>query len=266
MKVKIVVVGAAGRMGRRILSLASESGQFNIIATLERKGHPDIGKDVGIVAAIGPISTLLTDTYPAVAADVAIDFSQPEAMDKTVDYCLENKVALVSGITGLSDNQREKMKAASRKIPILYATNMSVGMNVMFSLAGKLASMLGAEYDIEIIEQHHRFKKDAPSGSALTLAENICKATGRDFPESVTHGRSGKDALRQKGTIGMHAVRAGDITGAHSVIFGTLGETLSLNHTANSRDTFAHGALRAAKWLVGKEPALYSMADVLDIG
>ena len=266
MKVKIVVVGAAGRMGRRILSLASDSGQFNIIATLERKGHPDIGKDAGIVAAIGPISTLLTDTYPAVAADVAIDFSQPEAMDKTVDYCLENKVALVSGITGLSDNQREKMKAASRKIPILYATNMSVGMNVMFSLAGKLASMLGAEYDIEIIEQHHRFKKDAPSGSALTLAENICKATGRDFPESVTHGRSGKDALRQKGTIGMHAVRAGDITGAHSVIFGTLGETLSLNHTANSRDTFAHGALRAAKWLVGKEPALYSMADVLDIG
>ena len=266
MKVKIVVVGAAGRMGRRILSLASESGQFNIIATLERKGHPDIGKDAGIVAAIGPISTLLTDTYPAVAADVAIDFSQPEAMDKTVDYCLENKVALVSGITGLSDNQREKMKAASRKIPILYATNMSVGMNVMFSLAGKLASMLGAEYDIEIIEQHHRFKKDAPSGSALTLAENICKATGRDFPESVTHGRSGKDALRQKGTIGMHAIRAGDITGAHSVIFGTLGETLSLNHTANSRDTFAQGALRAAKWLVGKEPALYSMADVLDIG
>lgn len=265
MKVKLVVVGAAGRMGKRIISLALESGQFEIIATLERKGHPDIGKDAGIIVASGPISVVLTETYPAGTADVAIDFSQPEALDKTIDYCLENSVALVSGTTGLSDNQLGKIKAASDKIPILYATNMSVGMNVLFSLAGKLASMLGAEYDIEIIEQHHRFKKDAPSGSALTLAENICNATGRDFPESITYGRSGKDAMRKKDTIGMHAVRAGDITGAHSVIFGTLGETLNLSHTANSRDTFVHGALRAAKWLVGKEPALYSMADVLGI-
>jgi len=142
---------------------------------------------------------------------------------------------------------------------------MSVGMNVLFNLVGKVATMLGDEYDIEIIEQHHRFKKDAPSGSSLTLAENICKATGLIFPESITHGRSGKDAARKKGTIGMHAVRAGDITGVHSVIFGTLGETVTLNHTANSRDTFVRGALRAAKWLVGKEPALYSMADVLGI-
>jgi 4-hydroxy-tetrahydrodipicolinate reductase len=126
-----------------------------------------------------------------------------------------------------------------------------------------VASTLGAEYDIEIVEQHHRFKKDAPSGSALTLAENICKATGRDFPGSLTHGRSGKDALRQKGTVGMHAVRAGDTTGIHSVIFGALGETITFNHTAHSRDTFARGALRAAMWLVGKKAALYSMADVL---
>jgi 4-hydroxy-tetrahydrodipicolinate reductase len=142
---------------------------------------------------------------------------------------------------------------------------MSVGMNVLFFLAGKVAAMLGEEYDIEIIEQHHRFKKDAPSGSALTLAESICKATGRDFPVCLTHGRSGKDALRQKGTIGMHAIRAGDITGEHEVIFSTLGETVTLSHSAHSRDTFARGALRAAEWLVGKKPALYSMADVLGI-
>ncbi|MHC4556218.1 MAG: 4-hydroxy-tetrahydrodipicolinate reductase [Planctomycetota bacterium] len=263
MEIKLVVLGAAGRMGKRILSLAAESGRFNIIAAVEKQGHPDIGKDTGLVAASGPIGINLTDTCPAAAADVAIDFSQPEALDKTIDYCLENSIALVSGTTGLNDRQREKVKAASGKIPILYATNMSLGMNVLFSLAGKVASMLGAEYDIEIIEHHHRFKKDAPSGSALTLAENICKATGQDFPESVTHGRCGKDALRQKGTIGMHAVRAGDITGVHSVVFGTLGETVTLNHTANSRDTFARGALRAAEWLVGKQPALYSMADVL---
>jgi 4-hydroxy-tetrahydrodipicolinate reductase len=263
METKLVVIGAAGRMGRRILSLAAESGQFEIVAAVERQGHPDIGKDTGLIAASGPINVVLTDAHPSIAADVAIDFSQAGAVDETIDYCLESNMALVSGTTGLSDKQREKMRTASEKIPILYATNMSVGMNILFSLAGQVASMLGAEYDIEIIEQHHRFKKDAPSGSALTLAENICRATGRDFPESTAHGRCGKEALRRKGTIGMHAVRAGDITGVHSVIFGTLGETVSLNHTANSRDTFARGALRAAKWLAGRRPALYSMADVL---
>ena len=125
--------------------------------------------------------------------------------------------------------------------------------------------MLGEDYDIEIVEQHHRFKKDAPSGSALTLAENICKATGRPFPGCLTHGRNGKDALRQKNTIGMHAVRAGDITGVHDVIYGTLGETITLNHTAHSRDTFVQGALRAAQWLIGKKPGLYTMMDVLGL-
>ena len=265
MGTKLVVIGAAGRMGRRILSLVAESGQFDIIAAIERPGHPDIGKVYGLESASGPIEVVLTDTYPAAAADVAIDFSQPEAVDKTIDYCLKNNVALVSGTTGLSEKQRDKIKAASAKIPVIYGTNMSVGMNVLFALVGQAASMLGDEYDIEIVEQHHRFKKDAPSGSAFTLAENICNATGRDFPEAVVHGRCGKDDLRQKGTIGMHAVRAGDITGVHSIIFGTLGETVTLNHTANNRDTFVRGALRAAKWLIGKKPASYSMADVLGI-
>ncbi len=264
MKPKLVVIGAAGRMGRRILSLAAETGWFDIIAAVERQGHTDVGKDAGLVAGAGPMNVKLADVFGAFA-DVAIDFSEAQAVDKTIDYCLENSVALVSGTTGLSSQQREKIKAASEKIPVIYDTNMSVGMNVLFGLVGKVAAMLGDEYDIEIIEQHHRFKKDAPSGSALTLAENICKATGRDFPETLIPGRSGKDALRQKGTIGMHAVRAGDITGVHSIIFGTLGETVTLNHTANSRDTFARGALRAAKWLVGKEPALYPMTDVLGI-
>lgn len=263
MGIKLVVIGAAGRMGRRILSLAAETGQFDIIAAVERPGHPDIGKVYGLESASGPIEVVLTDTYPAAAADVAIDFSLPEVVDETIDYCLKNNIALVSGTTGLSEPQRDKMKAASGKIPLIYGTNMSVGMNVLFALVGKAASMLGDEYDIEIVEQHHRFKKDAPSGSALTLAENICQATGRDFPDTLAHGRSGKDALREKGTIGMHAVRAGDITGVHSIIFGTLGETVTLNHTANSRDTFVNGALRAAKWLAGKKPGLYSMTDVL---
>jgi len=263
MKTKLVVVGAAGRMGRRIVALAVEAGQFDIAGAVERQGHPNIGKDVGILAGAGAIDIKLTDAFPK-GGEVAIDFSLAEAADKTLENCLENKLALVSGTTGLSGAQREKFTAASKTIPIIYGTNMSVGMNVLFNLVGKVATMLGEEYDVEITEQHHRFKKDAPSGSALTLAENICKATGKDIDKSLTHGRSG-DSLRQKGNIGMHAVRAGDIVGDHSVIFGTLGETVTVNHTANSRDTFVRGALRAARWLVGKGPGLYSMADVLGI-
>jgi 4-hydroxy-tetrahydrodipicolinate reductase len=264
MRPKLIVVGAAGRMGKRILSLAVEAGQFDIVGAVERPDHADIGKDAGLVASAGPMNVKLDSAYPA-GADVAIDFSQLAAADKTIDYCLEGGVALVLGTTGLTEKQREKIKTASAKIPVIYGTNMSVGMNVLFSLVGKLALMLGDEYDTEIIEQHHRFKKDAPSGSAIVLAENICKATGKKFPDCLTHGRNGKDALREKGTIGIHAVRGGDITGVHSVIFSTLGETITLNHTAHSRDTFAIGALRAAQWLVGKKPGLYSIADMLCI-
>lgn len=263
MGIKLIVIGAAGRMGSRILGLAVESGQFDIVAAIETQGHPDIGKDIGLKGPAGPIK--LTDAFPADVADVVVNFSMPDATAKTIDYCLENNVPLVSGTTGLSEKQLEKLITAAEKIPILYATNMSVGMNVLFKLVGKVASILGDQYDIEIIEQHHNKKKDSPSGTALTLAENICKATGRNFPEAIVHGRHGKDALRQKGTIGIHAVRAGDITGIHSIIFGTPGETVVLNHTANSRDTFTRGAIRAAQWIIGKKPALYSMADVLDI-
>jgi len=264
MKPKLIVSGAAGRMGKRIISLATETGEFDIMGAVERQDHPDVGKDAGLVAGMQPINVELGSTYPD-GGDVVIDFSQPAAAEKTIDYCTENSAALVLGTTGLSDEQRKKIETASEKIPVICATNMSVGMNVLFSLVGKVASMLGDEYDIEIIEQHHRFKKDAPSGSALTLAENICKATVRGFPDSLIHGRDGKETLRQEGSIGIHAIRAGDITGEHSVIFCTLGEKLTLNHTAHSRDTFARGALRAAKWLIGKEPNLYSMADVLGI-
>jgi 4-hydroxy-tetrahydrodipicolinate reductase len=265
MKARLVVVGAAGRMGKRILSVAADGDEFEIVGAVERQGHSDIGKDAGLVAGAGPMNVTVDSVY-AGEADVVIDFSQPAAADKSIDYCLGNSAALVLGTTGLSDEQQGKMEAASAKIPAIYGTNMSVGMNVLFSLVGKVASMLGDEYDIEIIEQHHRFKKDAPSGSALTLAKNICAATGRDYPGCLVHGRSGKEALRGKGTVGIHAVRAGDITGVHSVIFSALGETVTLNHNAHSRDTFARGALRAAQWLIGRKPGLYSMADVLGLG
>ncbi len=263
---KLVVIGAAGRMGKLILSLAAESGQFDIIGAIEREGHPQIGEDASVLTGIEPLNVELAHFYSFPAhADVAIDFSLPDAAVKTIDYCRESKVALVLGTTGLNEEQREKVEAASKRVPIMYATNMSVGMNVLFSLVGKLAVMLGEDYDIEIVEQHHRFKKDAPSGTALTLAEKIRTATDRDWSGAIAYGRSGDSTLRQKGSIGIHAVRAGDIAGIHSVIFSTLGETVTITHTAHSRETFARGALRAAKWLVEKKPGLYSMADVLGI-
>jgi len=264
MKTRLTIVGAAGRMGRRITALATESDQFEIVAAIENAACPEMGKDAGLVAGIAPLNVALGSSWPA-DSDVAIDFSLPQAADETLKQCAANGIALVMGTTGLSDDQHDTIKAAARTIPIVYGTNMSVGMNVLFALVGKAAAMLGPEYDIEIIEQHHRFKKDAPSGSALTLAQNICKATGRDRPASLVHGRSGKEALRQKGDIGMHAVRAGDITGVHSVIYGTLGESITLNHTAHSRDTFVRGALRAAQWLAGKDPGLYTVPDALGI-
>jgi len=264
MKPKLVVNGAAGRMGKRIISSAIESGFFTIAAAVEIQNHPDLGKDAGLVAGKEPVNVNIDSTLPP-NADCMIDFSVPQAADATVDYCLENNVAMVLGTTGLGDEQLEKIKAAAQKIPIVQAANMSVGMNVLFALVGKVASMLGEDYDIEIVEAHHRFKKDAPSGSALTLAKNIASETARDWPGCLVHGRAGKDTLRRKDTIGIDAVRAGDITGRHSVIYSTVGETVKLAHTAHSRDTFAAGALRAAKWLVAKEPGLYSMADVLGI-
>jgi 4-hydroxy-tetrahydrodipicolinate reductase len=262
MKPNLIINGAAGRMGRRIVSLAAQGQEFDIIAAVDRAGHGDIGKDAGVLAGIGEINVKLDSEYPA-TADVMIDFSLPVAADKAIDYCVENNAALVMGTTGLGEKQVEKLSKAGVKIAIVRASNMSVGMNVLFRLVGKVAQMLGPEYDIEVVEAHHRFKKDSPSGTALTLAENIATGTGRDWPGCLVHGREGKDAPRKKDTIGMHAIRAGDITGEHSVIFSTLGETVMLAHKAHSRDTFAHGALRAARWVVGKGPGLYSMADVL---
>jgi 4-hydroxy-tetrahydrodipicolinate reductase len=264
MNAELIVNGAAGRMGRRIIALAIEAGQFKIVGAIERAGHPEMGIDAGTLAGLVPLNVPLSNTPPS-TADVMIDFSLPEACDANIDYCAKNNVALVLGTTGLGDAQLQKIKATAQHIPIVQATNMSVGMNVLFNLVGKAAAMLGPEYDVEIVEQHHRFKKDAPSGSALTLSKNIAAAESWPWPDCLVHGRNGKEALRTKNTIGIHAVRAGDITGEHEVIFSTLGETVTLSHSAHNRDNFARGALRAASWLIGKKPGLYSMADVLGI-
>jgi 4-hydroxy-tetrahydrodipicolinate reductase len=264
MKPQLIITGAGGRMGKRILALSAEQKAFHLVGAVDVQQHPDQGKDAGILAGIEPQNVALSDTFP-VPADVMIDFSLPQAADASIDHCLKNNVALVLGTTGLSEQQTAKIKLAAQKIAIMQATNMSLGMNLLFALVGKVAKSLGEDYDIEIVEAHHRFKKDAPSGSALSLAEAVCSETGRAYPGCLTHGREGKDALREKGTIGMHAVRAGDIVGRHSVIYSTLGETVTIEHNAHTRDTFARGALHAAEWLIGQKPGLYNMLDVLGL-
>lgn len=264
MKPALVINGAAGRMGRRIIALACESKQFDIVGAVDYPEHPDMGKDAGFLAGIEPINVDLTPGFPD-SADVMIDFSLPQAADIALDYCTKNNVALVMGTTGLSSSQLAKLKNASHKIAIVQTTNMSLGMNLLFATVGKIAKSLGTEYDIEIVEAHHRFKKDAPSGTALSLAEAVCQETGRDYPGCLVHGREGKETTRQKGTIGMHALRGGDIVGEHSVIYTTLGETITISHSAHTRDTFVRGAIHAAKWLFGQKPGLYNMQDILGL-
>jgi 4-hydroxy-tetrahydrodipicolinate reductase len=264
MRPSLVIHGAAGRMGRRILALVVEERIFDIVGAVDRPDHPDAGKDAGVLAGVSALGIKLGGEFPQ-KASVVIDFSLPQAAAKTIEWCQKCGAALVIGTTGLEKTQIDALQTAAKKIAIVQATNMSPGMNLLFSIVGKVAAALGPEYDIEITETHHRLKKDAPSGSALSLAKSICEATGRDYPACLVHGREGKDVPRQAGTIGMHAIRAGDIVGKHAVIYSTQGETITISHNAHSRDTLARGALRAAQWVLNQKPGLYSMQDVLGL-
>lgn len=264
MKYSLIINGAAGRMGKRILALACEDSVFSIAAAVEYSEHPDLGKDAGLAAGVERLNVALS-SEPPTTGDVMIDFSLPAAAEATIRHCADNNIALVLGTTGLSSEQFELLQHSAHKIAIVQATNMSLGMNLLFAMVGKVAKSLGAGYDIEIVESHHRFKKDAPSGSALSLAEAICQETDRRYPDALVHGREGKDVPRQAGQIGMHAVRAGDIIGQHTVLFSTLGESVTIAHHAHTRDTFARGALRAATWVIEQKPGLYSMKDVLGL-
>lgn len=264
MTISLIINGAAGRVGKRLLALSKETDAFRLVGAVDYPQHPDLGKDAGCLAGIENIGVPLSAKLEG-KADVVIDFSLPQAADATIRFCESSGTALVLGTTGLSNQQLTSLSAAAAKVPIVQATNMSLGMNLLFALVGKVAKALGAEYDVEIVEAHHRFKKDAPSGSALSLAEAVCRDTGRSFPGSLTYGREGKEALREKGTIGVHAVRAGDIVGRHSVIYSTIGETITIEHNAHSRDTFVRGALQAARWVAAQKPGLYNMLDVLGL-
>ncbi len=252
---RLAMAGAAGRMGQRIIALAKEDDRFGVLAALEATGHPRIGETIGDL----PVQDR-TDT----AIDVLIDFTLPDGTMHWLEYCLAKEVPMVIGTTGHSSPQVAKIEEAARSIPVLRASNMSVGVNLMFKLAAQMAAALGDDYDIEIVESHHRFKIDAPSGTANSIRDAILDATGRDADKDVIYGRHGETGRRPARQIGMHSLRVGDTVGEHEVHFGTLGETLVLRHAAHTRDTFASGALRAAHWISNKPPGrLYSMLDAL---
>ncbi len=260
--IRLAVTGAAGRMGRRLVALAHADDALTVAVATERAGHPQLGQDAGSIAGVGPLGVALSETLES-PADVLIDFTTPAATAGWLDLCQQQGVAMVIGTTGLDAEAERAIELAAENLPIVKAPNMSVGVNVLFRAVADLAKALGDDYDIEIVETHHRFKADAPSGTALGLDKSICDATGMDMDADLIHGREGQTGQRPPRKIGMHAVRLGDTVGEHTVYFGALGETVRIGHSAHTRDTFAAGALRAAKWLAGREPGLYSMQDVL---
>lgn len=260
---KVVIHGAAGRMGRRLMALAIEADDMELVGAVDAADSGAIGQDAGELAGVGPSGVIVTDEVPP-EGDVVIDFSLPIGTRNALKQCLKHRKALVIGTTGLTDADHTAIDETSHEIAIMQAPNMSLGVNLLFALCGQVAQQLGDEYDIEIVEIHHRFKKDAPSGTALGVAQAICNATGKSMESDVIYGRHGDDVPRERGQIAMHALRSGDVVGRHTASFGSIGEELQLTHIATNRDVFARGALRAAQWLAsGKAAGRYRMRDVL---
>jgi 4-hydroxy-tetrahydrodipicolinate reductase len=262
----IVVAGAAGRMGSRIVALHREAG-LRLAAALEAPGHRALGRDAGEVAGAGVLGVPLTpDAAAAITRDrVLVEFSVPEASLEHLRLVGRAGARAVIGTTGFSAAQREEIATLARQAAIMVAPNMSVAVTLAFSLLSTMAKALGDDYDVEITEVHHRYKKDAPSGTAVRMAEIIAEALGRDLRKVGVYGREGLPGERSAKEIGVMSLRSGDVVGEHTVSFGTLGERLELTHRAHSRDTFARGALRAVRWIAGRGPGLYSMHDVLGI-
>ena len=263
----IVVAGAAGRMGHRIIACLADAPDLCLVAALEASGHVALGRDAGELAGVGKAGvTVGGDAAAVITRDrVLIEFSVPEASLEHLRLVAQAGARAVIGTTGFTAAQRAEVAELARRAAILLSPNMSVATNVAFKLLATMAKALGDEYDIEITETHHRFKKDAPSGTALRMAEVVATALGRDLDQVAVYGRQGLPGERTRPEIGILSHRSGDVVGEHTVSFGTLGERLELVHKAHNRDTYARGALRAARFVVGKPPGLYSMADVLGL-
>jgi 4-hydroxy-tetrahydrodipicolinate reductase len=265
--VKVAVAGARGRMGARIATLAHGTEGLELSGAFEREGHPDIGKDIGHMLGLGDLGIKLSDNIDEVLdfADVVIDFTSPASTIANVKAAVRRGKGMVVGTTGFSPEELAEFKGQAAMIPCVFAYNMSLGINLLLKVVADVAKSLGEDYDIEIVEAHHRMKKDAPSGTALALGRSIASAMGWDLQEAARFSREGMIGERPKKEIGIQTVRAGDIVGEHTVMFGGLGERIEIAHKASSRDTFARGAIRAAMWLKGKPIGIHDMQDVLGL-
>lgn len=261
---QLAIHGAAGRMGKRLIALGSQDADFQIVAAIDNSNHPALGQDAGAVAGVDPLGVQLSAQWPE-RVDVAIDFSVPAASTAAVRHCQTARIPLVVATTGLSAAQVAEIRAAAEVIPLCWAPSMSLAVNLTMKLAQQAAAALKqvpTGVDVEIIERHHRFKEDAPSGTALKFGEIIAQQMGLS---QHVHGREGQCGQRTRDEIGYHAVRTGDNPGEHTIVFGMLGEVIELRVAASNRDCYASGALAAAKFLLGKPAGLYNMFDVLSI-
>jgi len=264
-QMRVIVSGTAGRMGKAILEVMSSSEQVVLAGALESPNHPAIGKDVNEISAAKGVK-ISSDLEKIIQeGDVIIEFSSPEATMKHLEIASRHHKAMVVGTTGFTAEQEGKVKELTKNFPCVKAPNMSLGMNLMFNLVSKMAQVLGRDCDVEIVETHHHFKKDAPSGTAKKLATNIAAARGQDLNKVAVYGRKGEVGERAKGEIGVHAVRAGSVVGEHTVLFALEGERIELTNRMESRTGYARGALKAALWLSGQPNGLYSMQNVLGL-
>lgn len=267
MTLKIGIVGAGGRMGRQLIQAVQNAEGVVLGAAFERKGSSLIGADAGELAGIGALGVRVGDelTGQKDNFDVLIDFTRPEGTLEHINFCVAHGKKMIIGTTGFDDEGKAAIQNASEKIAVVFASNYSVGVNLVFKLLEKAAKVMGDYCDIEVIEAHHRHKVDAPSGTALSMGEHIAKTLGRDLKTHGVFAREGITGERKRDEIGFSTIRASDVIGEHSVWFADIGERVEIAHKASSRMTFANGAVRAAKWVVGKNNGLFDMTDVLDL-
>ncbi|WP_348654418.1 4-hydroxy-tetrahydrodipicolinate reductase [uncultured Psychrobacter sp.] len=265
--INIGVIGAGGRMGRMLIEAVEDNPQTSLSAAIEREGSSLIGADAGEVAAIERLNIKIVDDLVSVIddIDVLIDFSLPDATEQNMQTCAEHKVAMVIGTTGFNEQQEQVLTEASKHIPIVYAGNYSTGVNLSLKLLGMAAKAFGNEADVEVIEAHHKHKIDAPSGTAYMMAQAVAEARGQNLKEVAVYGREGQTGAREAGSIGIHAIRGGEIIGDHTVMFIADGEVVEITHRARARMTFAAGAVRATTWVIQQKAGQYNMQDVLGL-
>jgi len=266
--IDVIISGIGGRMGKRIAHTVHNDPKTTIIGGLEIRNHPAVGQDVGVFAGIGRLQLKVTDNVESLwdKGDVVVEFSSVDATLDHMRLAAERRKAMVIGTTGFTNAQLEEIQDLTQNFPCVMAPNMSIGVNLILKILEEMARVLKDDYDVEIIEAHHHLKKDAPSGTAMKIAEVLADALNRDLSKVAVYGRQGMVGERKHNEIGIHTVRAGDIVGTHTILFGGEGESIELTHRAHSRDTFAMGAVKAVKFIVGAENGLYDMNDVLQLG